>query len=270
MAAPRPVRGRTPERLRPHRRPEQPRTWEHDISLTDTPQTTRPPRTVAFVAYPGLTLLDLVGPLQVFSALQAAHDGFRVVVMSESRRTMETDTPLSVLPDTTFDQVPDPYAVVVPGGLVPTLTAMADQDLLDRLRRAAADAEIVASVCTGSLLLGAAGLLDGRRATTHWMFRDLLASFGATPVAERWVEDGPCLTAAGVSAGIDMALHLVARMTDERTARGIQLQIEYDPRPPFGGIDWGSVDTERHAPLAQRFLTEALADHPGLLARLHG
>ncbi|MGW2891649.1 DJ-1/PfpI family protein [Streptomyces griseoruber] len=243
------------------------------MSLTTTAQPTprtQPTRTIAFVAYPGLTLLDLVGPLQVFSALQSLRDGFRVVVAGERLRVMGTDTPLDVVPDSTFAYTTDPYAVVVPGGLVSTLSAMADQRLLDGIRRVAANAEVVGSVCTGSLLLGAAGLLDGRRATTHWMFRDLLTAFGATPVAERWVEDGPYLTAAGVSAGIDMALHLVSRLTDEQTAREIQLLIEYDPQPPFGGIDWGTVDIESHAPVAQRFLTEALTGHPDLLALLRG
>ncbi|KUO11009.1 DJ-1/PfpI family protein [Streptomyces sp. DSM 15324] len=246
------------------------------MSLTSAAQPTprtqpsQPTRTIAFVAYPGLTLLDLVGPLQVFSALQSVRDGFRVVVVGERLRVMGTDTPLDVVPDSTFDYTIDPYAVVVPGGPVSTLSAMADQRLLDGIRRVAANAEVVGSVCTGSLLLGAAGLLDGRRATTHWMFRDLLTAFGATPVAERWVEDGPYLTAAGVSAGIDMALHLVSRMTDEQTAREIQLLIEYDPQPPFGGIDWGTVDIESHAPIAQQFLTEALTGHPDLLALLRG
>jgi transcriptional regulator GlxA family with amidase domain len=227
-------------------------------------------RTIAFVAYPGLTFLDLVGPLQVFSALPSVRDGFRVVVVAERLRVMGNDTPLDVVPDSTFDHTTDPYAVVVPGGLVSTPAAMADQSLLDGVRRAATNAEVIGSVRTGSLLLGVAGLLDGRRATTHRMFRDPLTAFGATPVAERWVEDGPYLTTDGVSAGIDMALHLVSRMTDQQTAREIQLLIEYDPQPPFGGIDRDTVDIAHHAPVAQQFLTETLTGHPDLLTLLRG
>jgi transcriptional regulator GlxA family with amidase domain len=123
-------------------------------------------------------------------------------------------------------------------------------------------------VCTGSLLLGAAGLLEGRRATTHWAMRHLLERFGATPVAERWVEDGHVVTAAGVSAGIDMALHLVARLAGEQAARMVQLWIEYDPRPPFGDIDWSAVDIPSYRPFTDNLLSAALTGHPELLERL--
>src|SRR4051812_17639487 len=164
---------------------------------------------IAFVLYPGFTVLDMVGPLQVLSALPAFDPEYRVVVLGEDRSPVPTDTPLGVTASHTFDEVPEPYAVFLPGGGVPTIAAMADEKLLGRIRSMAAHAEIVGSVCTGSLILGAAGLLQGRRATTHWMCRDLLAKFGATPVAERWVRDGNVLTGAGVSAGIDLALHLV-------------------------------------------------------------
>ncbi|MCC9308843.1 DJ-1/PfpI family protein [Kitasatospora sp. RB6PN24] len=227
-----------------------------------------PIRTIAFVAYPGITLLDLAGPLQVCSALQDLSPDFRTVVLGERIEPMGTDTPLTVRPSHTFDQVPEPFALVVPGGLAPTLTALADEHLLDRLRQAASRAHLVGSVCTGSLLLGAAGLLDGRRATTHWWYRDLLTRFGATPVAERWIEDGRYVTAAGVSAGIDMALQLVARVAGEEMAREIQLLIEYDPQPPFGPIDWAGTDTASYRPLARQVLAGALAGHPELLARL--
>lgn len=129
-------------------------------------------------------------------------------------------------------------------------------------------AELRVSVCTGSLLLGAAGLLEGRRATTHWTFRDLLPRFGALPVAERWVEDGPVLTAAGVSAGIDMALHLAERLAGTDAAKAIQLGIEYYPKPPHGPIDWAAADTETWKRCADDALHKPLSDHPALLARL--
>ncbi|MDH6113816.1 transcriptional regulator GlxA family with amidase domain [Kitasatospora sp. MAP12-15] len=225
-------------------------------------------KTIAFALYPGITALDLVGPLQVCSALADLVPGFRTVVLAQRIEPMATDTPLSLLPSHTFEEVPAPHALIVPGGLLPTLTAMADESLLAELRRTATRAQLVGSVCTGSLLLGAAGLLEGRRSTTHWMFRHLLPGFGATPVAERWVEDGPFLMAAGVSAGIDMALHLVARLAGEQTARTVQLLIEYDPQAPFGGIDWATADTGAYRQTAADLLAVALADHPELHARL--
>ncbi|TWF82578.1 DJ-1/PfpI family protein [Kitasatospora viridis] len=227
-----------------------------------------PLRTIAFAVYPGLTLLDLAGPLQVCSALEQLAPGFRTVVLGERVEPVDTDTPLAVVPSHTFDEVPEPFVLVVPGGLEPTLKALADERLLARLRKAADGAHLVGSVCTGSLLLGAAGLLEGRRATTHWWYRDLLTRFGATPVAQRWVEDGRYVTAAGVSAGIDMALQLVARVAGEELAREIQLLIEYDPEPPFGPIDWPAVDADHYRPRSQQALASALADHPELLARL--
>ncbi|MEV5282964.1 DJ-1/PfpI family protein [Streptomyces sp. NPDC051994] len=225
-------------------------------------------KTLAFVLYPGITPLDLVGPLQVLSALAQIDPSFEVVVVGQDIAPLHTDTPLTLTPSHTFDQVTEPFALIVPGGTEPTLTALANEPLLDWIRQAARTAEVVGSVCTGSLILGAAGLLDGRQATTHWGFRDLLAKFGATPVAERWVEAGPVITAAGVSAGIDMALHLVERLAGEQTARTVQLLIEYDPQPPLGGIDWHSADLDFFRPHAQAIVESALADHPALLTRL--
>ena len=128
-----------------------------------------------------------------------------------------------------------------------------------------------ASVCTGALILAAAGLLEGRPATTHWAYWRLLERLGARYVPEqRWVEDGKFITSAGVSAGIDMALHLVERLTDEATARRVQLGIEYDPKPPHGGIQWRGVDRDIYAPVIAQQLPATLADKPELLARLTG
>lgn len=222
-------------------------------------------KTIAFVVYPGLTPLDLIGPLQVLSPLPLFAPEYEVVTVAERLEPAGTDTPLSVMATRTFADVPEPWAVVVPGGLEPTFRAMADEALLGYLR---GPAELRVSVCTGSLLLGAAGLLTGRRATTHWAFRPLLSRFGATPVAERWVEDGPVITAAGVSAGIDLALHLAERFAGADTAKAIQLGIEYDPQPPQGPIDWATADTEAWKPWAQEALHNGLAEHPELLAKL--
>lgn len=228
-------------------------------------------KTIAFVVYPGMTPLDLVGPLQVMSGMAAADPAYRVVsVGADTSAPTDTDTPLQVTPTHTFGQVTEPSVVVVPGGGMPTLTAMTDENLLDWIRGAARTADLVTSVCTGSLLLGAAGLLEGRRATTHWGFTGLLPRFGAEPVSERWVEDGPLLTAAGVSAGIDMALHLADRLAGEKVARRVQLMLEYDPEPPLGGIDWDSPEIPAFASASDRWLETALAGHPELLERLRG
>lgn len=168
--------------------------------MTETsPAPSAPVKTIAFVLYPGLTPLDIVGPLQVFAALADLVPGYRTVVIGERIEPIGSDTPLSLVPSHTFEEIADPHATIVPGGLVPTLAAMADENLLGNLRETAARSQIVGSVCTGSLLLAAAGLLEGRQATTHWMYRDLLARFGATPVTRRWVEDGHFITAASTS-----------------------------------------------------------------------
>jgi transcriptional regulator GlxA family with amidase domain len=225
-------------------------------------------KTLAFVLYPGISPLDLVGPLQVMSALARIDLSFEVVVVGQDLAPQDTDTPLKLASSHTLDQVTEPFALIVPGGTEPTLAALTNEPLLSWLRKAAQTAEVIGSVCTGSLILGAAGLLDGRQATTHWGFRDLLTKSGAIPVAERWVEAGPVLTAAGVSAGIDMALHLVERLAGEQSARTVQLLIEYDPQPPLGGIDWKSSDLDFFKPHARAMLESALADHPDLLARL--
>jgi transcriptional regulator GlxA family with amidase domain len=225
---------------------------------------------IAFVLYPGLTVLDLVGPLQVLSALPAFDPEYRTVVLGEDRAPVPTDTPLGVTASHTFDEVPAPYALFLPGGGVPTMTALGDEKLLGHVRSMAEHAEIVGSVCTGSLILGAAGLLDGRRATTHWMCRHLLPKFGAMPVAERWVRDGKLLTAAGVAAGIDMALYLVQELAGEDIAGQVQLLIEYDPQPPLGGIEWDGVDIAARRPLIDDWLRTGLAGQPELLAGLLG
>lgn len=225
-------------------------------------------KTIAFVVYPGLTPLDLVGPLQVLSALAQSDPAYRTVVVGATKDAVATDTPLRVAPSHTFDEVPNPYALVVPGGTVPTLRAMSDERLLGWLRTAAAGAELVTSVCTGSLILGAAGLLEGRNATTHWILRDVLAGLGANPVIQRWVEDGNVITAAGVSAGIDMALHLVERLAGPDVARNVQFAIEYDPQPPLGTLDWDNPPYGDLKQLREYTLREGLADNPALLEKL--
>jgi transcriptional regulator GlxA family with amidase domain len=213
-------------------------------------------RLIAFVLYPGLTVLDTVGPLQVLTMLQRFAPGCRCVTVWARREPVPTDVGVAVVPDRTFAEVPHPAIVVVPGGAVPTIRAMSDPLVRGYVRSAAASAELVTSVCTGSLILGAVGLLEGRDATTNWFYSGILEDLGATYRQRRWVEDGNLVMSAGVSAGVDMALHLAARLTDEATARRVQRAIDYDPQPPWGGIDY------THVPRFPRALRGAI----GLLA----
>ncbi|SDM08384.1 Transcriptional regulator GlxA family, contains an amidase domain and an AraC-type DNA-binding HTH domain [Geodermatophilus siccatus] len=212
--------------------------------------------TIAVVLYPGLTALDLVGPLQVLAELQRFAPQYRTVVVGAHTEPMSTDLPLQLVADRTFAEVPHPDVLVVPGGRIGTIRAMSDPGVRDYVRTAAASADVVGSVCTGSLILGAVGLLRGRQATTNWFFAGVLEPLGATYHRRRWIEDGNITMSAGVSAGIDWALHLVAELTDEATARRVQLALDYDPRPPFGGIDW------IHIPRLPRAMRAAI----GLLA----
>jgi transcriptional regulator GlxA family with amidase domain len=200
-------------------------------------------KTIAFVLYPGLTVFDLVGPLQVLSGLSAIAPEYRTVVVAERVEPMDTDIPgeMKVIPNKTFEEVPHPFAIIVPGGVTPTLRAMGNEAIRGYVRSAAETAEVVGSVCTGALILASVGLLEGRQATTHWAFYKVLEQFGARYVRKRWVEDGKFICSAGVSAGIDMALQLAARLTDEQTAREVQYRLGYDPHPPFGGIDYEHI-----------------------------
>jgi transcriptional regulator GlxA family with amidase domain len=199
---------------------------------------------IAVVMYPGLLPLELIGTVSALDGL-GLNTGFRPVTVAACREPLATDTPLRVVPQSTFAAVPRPAALLVVGGsLMATIGAMGDERLLAYVRAAAASADLVASVGTGALILAAAGLLTGKRATTHRAYRRLLEQLGATYVPERWVEDGKYLTAGGASGGIDLALHLVAKRKSERTARRVQLWIEYDPQPPFGTIDWQNVDED--------------------------
>ena len=228
-------------------------------------------KVIALVAFPELTLLDLVGPLQVLKSLPAP---YRIVVVGERKEPMATDTGLAITPDRTFAEMPRPFAIIVPGG-PGSVAAMGSPAVQGYLRSAAPGAEVVGSVCTGALVLAAAGLLEGRRATTHWAYAPELEKLGARYVRERWVEDGKLITAGGVSAGIDMALALAARLTDAATAQRIQLGIEYDPRPPLGAIDWSRVgeaqrERQRQGGTGRRLKDAArlLAGRPDLLKRL--
>jgi transcriptional regulator GlxA family with amidase domain len=184
---------------------------------------------IAILIFDGLTALDAIGPYEVLSRLPGAELGF----VAKEAGPKRTDTgALGVEADLALADLDSPEVVLVPGGQG-SRPLMLDPEVLEWLRSAHANSTWTTSVCTGALVLGAAGILDGKRATTHWAFLDRLSEFGAEPVAERVVEDGKVITAAGVSAGIDMALTLVARIASDEVAQAIQLGIEYDPDPPF-------------------------------------
>ena len=229
-------------------------------------------KTIAFVVYPGVMPLDLVGPHMVLAPLEV-RSRYRTVVVGARVEPVDVDAPLKLVPAKTFDEVPQPFAVIVPGGGVSTLAAMANDAVRDYLRATAGTAEVIGSIGTGALILAAAGLLKGRQATTRWAYRGLLENLGARYVQQRWVQDGKFMTAAGVSGGIDMALSLVGTLRGEGSERWVQLLIEYDPQPPFGGIDWSGISSDALSPLSaqhQKQLEEALAAHPDLVQAVEG
>lgn len=209
-------------------------------------------REIVMLAYPGMFPLDLVGPHSVLSGLANT----RLQIAWKTRDPINLGG-FSITPAATFDECPDDLDVLfVPGGGMGTFSALNDDAVLNFLTTRAPRAKYVTSVCTGSLVLAAAGLLEGKRATTHWVAFDALKALGAVPVRERVVVDGDTVTGAGVSAGIDFALALAARMTTETYAKSLQLNIEYDPQPPFGagspegaGTRVAGAMTDMYAPL---------------------
>ncbi len=184
---------------------------------------------IAILIFDRLTALDAVGPYEVLSRLPDAELSF----VAPERGPLRTDTgSMRLHADLAIAELPDPDLLLVPGG-PGTAAVMDDAAVLEWLRQAHRTSDWTTSVCTGSLVLGAAGILQGRRATTHWAHLERLREAGAEPVDERVVEDGKLVTAAGVSAGIDMALGLAGRIAGDQAAEAIQLGIEYEPQPPF-------------------------------------
>ncbi|GAA2004722.1 DJ-1/PfpI family protein [Microbacterium ulmi] len=216
---------------------------------------------IRFVAlvFPGITQLDLTGPLQVFAQLPGA-----VVDVAWHRiEPIATDGGFSILPSTTFDTAPQADVLLVPGGQG-AFELMADEAALEFVRRQGSRARYVTSVCTGAFVLGAAGLLRGRRATTHWASHSMLSMLGAIPVQARVVQDGDLITGGGITSGIDFGLVVAAELFGADAAKRVQLSMEYDPRPPFDAgsptapdVDRGMVDAlpaimrERREPLVR-------------------
>jgi cyclohexyl-isocyanide hydratase len=184
---------------------------------------------IVFALFPGVTQLDFTGPHEVFSSLPSAS----VIMASTEGGVIEATGGMTFAGLRRLADISECDIVCVPGGRGATDNAMRDEVFLRELRRLAATAQFVTSVCTGSLVLGAAGLLIGKRAATHWGWRDLLMPFGAIPDTGRVVRDGNVITGGGVTAGIDLALSVVAELAGSETAQAIQLRIEYAPAPPF-------------------------------------
>lgn len=180
------------------------------------------------LVFPGVTQLDLTGPVQVFSRLPGA----AIDLAWHRVEPVATDAGFSIVPTVSFDDTPQADVLMVPGGSG-AFELMEDPGALDFIRRQAAGARYVTSVCTGAFVLGAAGLLRGRRATTHWASHPMLELLGAIPEQGRVVRDGNVITGGGVTSGIDFALAVAAELYDADTARAAQLGIEYDPEPPF-------------------------------------
>lgn len=207
---------------------------------------------LGFVVFPKVTQLDLTGPLQVLSQLP----GCEAHVVAASRDPVPTDCPFAIVPSTTFDDCPDLDLLCIPGGYG-TADAIADGVTVPFVRAQGARARFVTSVCTGAFVLGAAGLLEGRRATTHWAYHDVLTEVGALPTEGRVVVDDAAspivITGGGVTAGIDFGLRVAAQIAGVEAAQTIQLGIEYDPSPPFDAGHPRSAPPELLQRVSERF-----------------
>jgi len=183
---------------------------------------------IGFVLFPRLTQLDLTGPYEILSRMRDAE----TLLLAKTRDPVPAERGLSIVPTATFADCPPLDLVCVPGG-VGVNDVLGDAEILGFLRKTAEHARYVTAVCTGSLALGAAGLLRGRRAACHWLSREALRKFGAEPTGERVTIDGNIITGGGVTAGIDFALRVVEELRGKAAAEAIQLMVEYDPHPPF-------------------------------------
>ena len=204
------------------------------------------PLTFGLLLFPNLTALGLVAPQLVMSKLPNSV----VHLVAESAEPVVSDSDLAIVPTMTFEQCPEEMDVFfVPGGPKGTLTALQNDRLLDFVSHRGSRARYITSVCTGSVLLGAAGLLQGYKAASYWGTLDMLPVFGATPVNQRVVKDRNRITGGGITAGLDFGLELAAELRGEKRARLQQLIMEYDPKPPFdsGSLDTASAETVAHA-----------------------
>jgi cyclohexyl-isocyanide hydratase len=230
-------------------------TGDHGMIASSSPQSEdtfmSAPLQIGLLIFPKVTQLDFTGPLQVFSSVPGA----KVHLIWKRVEPVTSDSVMVLTPTTTLADCPQLDVICVPGGAGAD-DLLNDEEVLDFLRRQAEGARFVTSVCTGSLVLGAAGLLRGYRAATHWAAMDNLSAFGAIPTKTRVCTDRNRITGGGVTAGIDFALTLVSMLVDRRTAEAIQLRLEYNPAPPFQS---GSPDTAPPEVLAM--MAERMAPH---------
>lgn len=211
--------------------------------------------TIGFVIFPDLTQLDFTGPLEVLHRMPDA----RTEIVAKTPGPVPSNC-MSILPTTTFEDCPPLDMICIPGGFG-VHDAIEDETTIAFVRRQGASAKYVTSVCTGAFLLGAAGLLQGKRATTHWAYHHLLPRVGATPVHERVVRDGNTFTGGGVTAGIDFALTVMAEIAGPAVAQAVQLSVEYDPHPPFNSgapalatAEIRDIADQRYAPGLAKFV----------------
>jgi len=214
---------------------------------------------VGFVIFPQLTQLDFTGPLQVLARLpqSAMH------IIAKSTTPVPSDCGLSLVPTHTFANCPNLDLICIPGGFG-VCEVIGDKDTIDFVRQQARGAKYVTSVCTGAFVLGAAGLLRGRRATTHWAYTDLLPLVGATHEKARVVKDGGIITAGGVTSGIDFGLTIAAEVAGDNRAQAIQLSIEYDPAPPFNAGHPDRAPAAAKQALSDRYVKSRQAYRDGL------
>jgi cyclohexyl-isocyanide hydratase len=210
---------------------------------------------IVFVLFDNVTQLDFTGPVQFLSRLPDA----QVHVVSKDGKAVTTDCSFSILPRSGFADCPQADIMCVPGGHG-VRDAIADTAIVDFVRQQAQNAAYITSVCTGAFVLGAAGLLQGKTATCHWAYTQLLPLFGATHEPARVVRDGNLITAGGVTSGIDFALELIAAISGEDVAKTIQLALEYDPAPPFGRGSLRSSSDETIAELRARVYDKAASE----------
>lgn len=194
---------------------------------------------IGMVLFPNLTQLDLTGPHEIFGRLP----GIQVLLIAENMEQVKSDSGLWLRPDTTFEKSPQVDLLFVPGGRG-IFDAIQNQKLIGFLQQQAVNAQYITSVCTGSLVLAAAGLLNGYKATTHWLSLPLLKLFGVEVIEERVVIDRNRITGGGVTAGIDFGLHVVAKVFGEEVAKEVQLMMEYNPAPPFNSGSPKTADAQ--------------------------
>src|SRR4051794_8955396 len=204
---------------------------------------------VGFVIFPDLTQLDFTGPQQVLARLP----GSAMHIIAKATDPVPSDSGLSLVPTHTFENCPRLDLICIPGGNKGVVQALRDEETIDFVRRQSSNSKYVTSVCTGAFILGVAGLLKGRRATTHWAFTELLPLVGATHEKGRVVKDGNVITAGGVTSGIDFGLRVVAEIAGEAVAQAVQLGLEYDPDPPFASGHPDRASAAVQASVAPRY-----------------